>query len=1001
MTQPATHLPPLLPDTQPTAPPRRPAAEPAGTRAEHRNGPQRPAPGLRLLPYQMLPVLRASNGPVYIHPDDRKYGALLVGGQGSGKTSAMLRMYLSDIRDSNAAPIVVDPKSELARLCLEMTPPACGKRVWYLDLGRPMFGISPLRLDPTRKLEEQASAIADNIVQAISDTAEGQVFQSSRRYLYHAVIGALALAHHHGGLAMFEDVFALLLPGRDDLREQAVNACQGYADLDHTTEFFANVLPEELANNRSNTYQRLDPPRNKIETILASPALRRFFNHPVDIRLSDIVLARDILIVDANMAALGEENSQVAMHFLFQGLHALMQQLIHLPPQERPRVPTIWDEGGYIASMSTVKQAATHREAGLEVVMGIQYLSQLGAKAETSAVTDAIRKGITNLLQSFFLFRVGDPEDAQAATRVAMSVFQTMIRSDIDSRELMGVTPEQALYLAVHFCLASWIAGGARAPRFYGQTYPFEKLRNGAWAQHHLHRLEEDCGPYPEVLPKTYRRTGPSASAEQTPHPDTSENTDTATGKDHPTSTEQASTNTEKQPARPTTPRPPRVAPAPAPKQAPRHETKPSQRPVQKTQKATSKQSPHASVTPLIREAGETPEIAAGPVREVLGSTPAPAGARSLFARENGPEGLRELAAYIDPLLGIKRAEQNDPAERLPRMYPEDYAILALLDRIGLALPGILRRAVMPHAADRTIRNRINKLHRNGLIERWPIVLRDAPRGSLPHLYSLTRYGMKVAQARQPPAIPPTREFRPQEVEKDEKIRHDLHMISWVIELHRLLGEQATDKWRTPRWPAGVCAVPQTGNGRNRRKITLKDIKRAKHVGIFDLNSKDIARIEPDAICEIKLIQDRLTLDLLIELDLTNRVSYNEEKFRRYDAFLTAWWSEMRRYKQLGTRPGVVFVCTTPEMALAYARAADEIMHASIGITGSLTHERYYPGRQHIWFACESDIHNGDLTMLALPALPPNVRESLEGTRQISLSRVLLFPERIIRDGHA
>jgi len=66
------------------------------------------------------------------------------------------------------------------------------------------------------------------------------------------------------------------------------------------------VLPEELDNNRSNTYQRLDPPRNKIETILASPALRRFFNHPVDIRLSDIVLARDILIVDANMAALGE-----------------------------------------------------------------------------------------------------------------------------------------------------------------------------------------------------------------------------------------------------------------------------------------------------------------------------------------------------------------------------------------------------------------------------------------------------------------------------------------------------------------------------------------------------------------------------------------------------------------------------------------------------------------------------------------------------------------------
>ena len=40
----------------------------------------------------------------------------------------------------------IDPKSELSRLCLALTPPDCGKRVWFLDLGRPAFGMSPLRL---------------------------------------------------------------------------------------------------------------------------------------------------------------------------------------------------------------------------------------------------------------------------------------------------------------------------------------------------------------------------------------------------------------------------------------------------------------------------------------------------------------------------------------------------------------------------------------------------------------------------------------------------------------------------------------------------------------------------------------------------------------------------------------------------------------------------------------------------------------------------------------
>ena len=281
---------------------------------------------------------------------------------------------------------------------------------------------------------------------------------------------------------------------------------------------------------------------------------------------------------------------------------------------------------------------------------------------------------------------------------------------------------------------------------------------------------------------------------------------------------------------------------------------------------------------------------------------------------------MRELAAYVDPLLGIKDAEQRDPTERLPRLYKEDYAILAVLDRVGLVLPGMLRRAVMPGAAERTMRGRLNdKLLRHGLVARWPIVLRDAPRGAVPYVYSLTRYGLQVAQARQPAAVPPSREFREQEAEKDGHVRHDLHMLSWVIELRRLLGAQATEKWRTPRWPAGTCPVPQTGSGRSRRQITLKDVKHAKHIGIFDVDSADVARLEPDATCEIHLAEDGLTFDLIVELDLTDRTAYNVAKFRRYDAFLTAWWGEMRRYQQLGTRPVVVFVCSTPEIAAAYA----------------------------------------------------------------------------------
>ena len=72
---------------------------------------------------------------------------------------------------------MIDPKSELSRICLRMTPPDCGKRVWFLDLGRPAFGMSPLRLIGDRPLAIEAAQIAENVVAALLDINENQIYQ--------------------------------------------------------------------------------------------------------------------------------------------------------------------------------------------------------------------------------------------------------------------------------------------------------------------------------------------------------------------------------------------------------------------------------------------------------------------------------------------------------------------------------------------------------------------------------------------------------------------------------------------------------------------------------------------------------------------------------------------------------------------------------------------------------------------------------------------------------
>ena len=51
----------------------------------------------------------------------------------------------------------------------------------------------------TGPLAIEAAQIAGNVVAALLDIKENQIYQSSRRYLYHAVIGAIAIANKQGG----------------------------------------------------------------------------------------------------------------------------------------------------------------------------------------------------------------------------------------------------------------------------------------------------------------------------------------------------------------------------------------------------------------------------------------------------------------------------------------------------------------------------------------------------------------------------------------------------------------------------------------------------------------------------------------------------------------------------------------------------------------------------------------------------------------------------------
>ncbi|WP_304718367.1 replication-relaxation family protein [Conexibacter sp. CPCC 206217] len=906
-----------------------------------------------------MPTLQASNSAVVQRPGDRPQGTLVVGGQGSGKTSFLLRSFLNDCRDPNCSPILIDPKSEVARTALALVPPSCDKTVWFLDLAFPRFGMSPLRLPPAtmrdpRKLSGAVSGVADNIVNSLLDVNEGQIFQASRDLLYHATIGALALARSTDTRPRFEDVYGLLLPYRADLRDAVVSATAHIPDLDQTHEFWAHEIPDMIEGASSITRQQMKAPRNKVGGIVSVPPLRRFFNHPVDMPLSSIVERRDILIVDAAMGGgadrpgIGEENSIACMRFLLRMLHSHMQHQIHLEPARRARVALHLEECHYLINETIIDMLATHRAAGLDVTLVHQFFAQLLSSA-SGPRSEKIRKGILNLCQSRCLFRLGDPVDAEEAARIAMPVFESLFRSDPESRARMRATPEALLGLRTWHCLASWIIGGQRAQAFIGRTFAMPSVGLG-WTRHHYQRLVDRCGEYPETMSSTYTRSTPA----DTPGP-------SARGADEPTAGPDSDSATGESTSPPTPPR-----------------------------RATG-----AHLQPerwSASEPADDTDVMRSRVLKLVGKPVSERDAKPPAADAPTPETYAELAV-IDQIVELQAPTRPRTTAPLQRVAEQHLRVLKLLDRCGMMTAAQLRRAAWPDGiGERAVQKALARLESAGLIRRTPTRLRAQSRRNSPPLWSLTSKGFVLGQEPPgglPPVIAPRRRYRPSEARDGARVRHDLHVVNWMQSLHQLVPDLVTDNWRTARYYTARFSPPLLGEGRDRRPLRASDIQLPDGYALSGVAQR-CEEIVADLAVELRLdaeqaaqagLDSPIRFDLLLELDLTERPAYNRDKLARYDAFLTGWCLAHPRIARLGTRPIVVFTSPNARSMLALMKEADEVMTASIGRLGTPEHEWYFAGRQHTFFAIEGDVHHRSGNVLGLQRLPAQLRRGLGDQR--------------------
>ncbi len=758
-----------------------------------------------------------------------------------------------------------------------------------------------------------ADTIADYVVASLKQLfSDGDIKASSDRYLRNAIIAVLA----YDRASTLWDAARLLSVGEEGYayRARVAASLRSKPEFKEIAEFFAGELAAQLADARGTTTAKLDAPVNKLARLLNSPSIKRvLLNDSLTVDFEEIVSGGQVLIVKGALGAMGAGNTSVLMQLLVGMLDAAMaRRQDGTPAAERTAVALKIDEAPLVVNRGFAETLALKRSAGLETVACWQTDSQW--------IDRDVRAQLDALFAHRVYFATASVDDARNAARLMMAEFSDTVRPGIRNLSDLG-RPDARLHLPRHSALASWVTPEGRQSPFVAQTVPlpFDQQR----LAFHAARQAERGGRFLEDLSQPHwlrEESHPKTAARQSSAP--------------PAPSEQV-----------------------------------------------------GSVAKLVEQA---PPTVAGAQMADSDSEPVGRGGRQADSNNEPagrdaqpPDSYSELVD-LDAAHSVRWAK---PANALIALDPEplDVEILALIASMRHVLSTQIHRRFNPSRAATTTQRRLKRLADAGLVARFQFHRRDG--AGAPMCYTITPAGLGLVQAHSVPRGPSSEEHdsgeraAARQAEANERLlfqaRHDVHVTAWVLALQSALAKRPLEL----RGPDESAIAPPTRSRHGERAaLSLAELSlpggRTPHDFLRTLESGERSEvagfqtIRPDATLRV-----RDGRELLVEFDDRLPEGSSAAKLERYDHFLSGWSVRLKRFTQPAERlPTVVFVCRDKARARECARRADRIVTASRAYPGEYPSAWEYPGRAHILYAAEREIHEGSLSAWGLPSLPPDVR---------------------------
>lgn len=333
-------------------------------------------------PDELALATTAAGAGVVFTREDRERHLYVVGKSGSGKSTFLFNLAMSDILSGKGV-AVIDPHGDLALDILDAIPRARINDVCYLDVGdmqRPV-GFNPV----TNVAPDRRALAAAGIVSAFKHLWSDSWGPRLEHFLFQGV--AVLVSRQHATLIDLPRLYT-----DDNFRDRLL----GSIDDPATLHFWHQEYPSYVKAFRS---EAVAPILNKAGQISASPTLRLILGQ-VAPRL-DLKFTMDherILIANLAKGTIGEQASNLLGSLLISHLQLVAMERGALPPAQRVPFFVHVDEFQSFSSDTFASLLSEARKFATHFALANQYTDQLPA---------AVRAAVIGNAGTLVVFRVG------------------------------------------------------------------------------------------------------------------------------------------------------------------------------------------------------------------------------------------------------------------------------------------------------------------------------------------------------------------------------------------------------------------------------------------------------------------------------------------------------------------------------------------------------------------------------------------------------------------